>query len=187
MNTYLLPSIIDICKDYTKNPEYVYKMTTTMLSDKIIKYYLVVMIKTPNTITNENSDDRKWDVVDPKHASYRANELKVVFIINIYDLTDRPKDVFNTFRGRVSRYESEQHTTHYIVNETVKPHRFDLEDNEDMYGFRSGGGIYFLKTLETAYYCAPIIGNYTGPMIRYEKNGKISSEIEVVDGKIIHE
>src|SRR3989442_15856796 len=112
MNTYMLPSIVNVCKDYIKNPECVYKLTTT-LSDKNAKYYLVVMIKTPNTITNENSNCRKWDVVNSNqnHASYRANELKVLFIINIYDLDDRPKDVFNTFSGRVSRYKSEQHTT----------------------------------------------------------------------------
>src|SRR5438552_17374919 len=80
------------------------------------KCYLVVMVKTPNTITNENSNCRKLDVVNPNHASYRANELKVLFIINIYDLDDRPKDVFNIFSGRVSRYKSEQHTVRYIVN-----------------------------------------------------------------------
>src|SRR5438046_10109082 len=123
MNSYMLPDIIDICGEYIKDPGCVYKMVWCGDQDK--KYYLVIMSKTSNTRTNEDTMERKRDVIDQNHASYRASELKVLFIINIHNPSDRPNSVSNTFNGRVSRYESEKHTAHYIVNLIVKPNRFD--------------------------------------------------------------
>ncbi len=184
MSNANIPSfIIDSCKEYINDQTCVYKLVRHHVNNNT-KYYLVIMSKIATTITNETSNERKHDVIDPYHASYRASELNVKFIINIHDPTDTPTDIWNTFKGRVSRYESVTYKIHYKINEIVVPHRFDFEDCEDIYGYRSGGGIYYFKTIETAYFYSPIIKSYTGKWFTWKDNGEKYLELNVIDGKI---
>src|SRR5579871_4620212 len=69
----------ETCKEYEKDEKYVYKKCNN-LSNRLL-VWLVVMEKSENTKTNE---ERK-DVVDKNHAKFRADELKVVDIINVID------------------------------------------------------------------------------------------------------
>lgn len=183
-NTYLFPDLCDICTEYISNSNCLFKIIRDEYKEST-KYYLVVLEKTPNTKTNEDNKFQYCSYVDRNHASYRGNEFKVLLIINVYDLNDRPNDILHTWSGSITRYECASYATNYIVNQIVRPHQFDYDDNEDLYGHISGGGIYYYRTIETAYHNGiPIIGNYTGPKNKWEYNGKLKFKTEYVNGNI---
>ncbi len=62
----------------------------------------------------------------------------------------------------VYRGMNQKHTSSLSDNEIVYHTRFDSQDCKDIYGFESGGGIYYFKTLETGYFYWPFIGYFRG-------------------------
>jgi len=72
--------------------------------------YILVMKKTPNTITNEDI----YGIIDHLHASYTANRLEVVAIINKFVDNEENITYLNGYRGT------------YRVGDIVKEHFYAL-------------------------------------------------------------
>lgn len=164
MNPLTLQNTIDICETFrtTHHPECekrhcVYK--------KCHNQYIVMMQKLPSTADNE----QRHDVVDSNYAKFRAAALKVLLIMNICDVDDRPHRIENVFEGR---------STYYIVGETVTPHTFNTNINRVC-----TGGIHYFKTIEVAYFYDKVPMNYTGACRWWHRNGTIKSTGEYVCGK----
>lgn len=131
-----------ICGIYIDNPNCVYKLC--------MKKWLIVMEKMSNVVTNECRDN----IFDANHAKFRANELKVLFIINVNDFSDKPESIINTF----CKYYNDVNKidTHYKVNEIVTCDSFDMNFNKIC-----SNGIHYFKTIETAFtYDRPFPHNY---------------------------
>ena len=77
-----LAEVRRICQEYVDRPDCVFK--------SCLGKYLVVMATISETVTNES---RK--VSNKFRAKYRANILQVLFIVNMYDTTDRPTQIIN--------------------------------------------------------------------------------------------
>lgn len=118
------------------------------------KWFFVMQI-IPESRTNEN---RKI-VADPNHAIFRADKLKVILIVNIHNIDDRPKQVTIVF---------ENYVTSYAINQIVVSNGFE--------------GIPYYKTIETTLSCYfPF--DFTGKWKEWHKNGQIKTIYECVDGK----
>jgi hypothetical protein len=120
--------------------------------------YLCVLEKTINTCTNEG----RLGIVSSEHASYRANELKVIVIVNL--------ETFEPIKQITSHYYGL--TTIYKTYEIVKSDSFD-EVLENI----SSNGIHYFKTPKMVlYYSLPISESICTETIEYkeyDENGKI--------------
>lgn len=159
--------IQEFCKKYENDEKYVYKKCNNQLDS--IRDWLIVMEKNENTKTNE---ERKY-VVDKKHAKYRANELKVVDIINVYDFTQRATYIINSSgHGAPLRYE---------IGKIVKCDKFD--ENIDRV---CSGGIHYFKTLITAYcYDEPVLlERRASKWMDWDDDGRQRCEINYFSGNL---
>lgn len=119
--------------------------------------YLCALEKTTNTRTNEG----RVGIVNSEHASYRANELKVLVIVNL-----------ETFQ-HVSQITGHYYgiTTTYRTGSIVKSDSFD-----DVLENTSSNGIHYFKTPKmVVYYSLPLSESPCTETIEYEEydeNGK---------------
>src|SRR5688500_6099539 len=121
-----------------ENPVYVYKMCNSNNN-----YWLVIMKKLPNTITNES---RKY-VQDKKYAKFRASELEVIAIINIQD-AKTIDTINNIYRVRnIMGNAISFSNIIYKIGCKVKPDRFDF--NLDVI---CSNGIHYFNSIEAAYF-----------------------------------
>jgi len=111
------------------------------------------MKKLSDTITNECRN-----VIDIKHAKYRANKLKVIKIINIFSLCSVKKITHHPYYSDT--------ITVYQKNTIVYPDAYDL--NLDEY---CSHGIHYYKSIEAAYYHDIPENNYIGQWIEYSDDG----------------
>lgn len=156
-----LEAVMDACKEYMVDPDYVYKNTYG---------YIIVMKKLPTTITNE----QRSNVDDADHAKFRASELLVVVIISINNINNRPTRILNRF------YTSNSlcHFALYTVGEIVVCDEFDK--NIDVV---CSGGIHYFKTLDTAFvYSGAVPKNFTGCWTKWYDNGRKNIVTEYVKG-----
>lgn len=137
---------------------YVYKMCEP--------HWIVVMEKLPNTLTTEH----RTTIFDHNHAKFRANMLNVLQIINIFNVTDQPNTITNTFGS---------HLAQYTVNQIVYPDAYEINPN-----IVFAGGIHYFCSLETAFYYRCIDNNFTGLWRTWHDNGRIKSDCEYVNGKL---
>jgi antitoxin component YwqK of YwqJK toxin-antitoxin module len=165
-NKHLL-LLLKRCKIFTKSECYVYKVCCDILSnnDKVSVKWVIVMKKTKNTRTNE----ARMDVADPRHAKFRANELKVIKIFNKNNPKLTKRFVVNKYKERILKY---------MVGKVVKIDDYD-ENIEEV----CSKGIHYFKTLETAYYYGDMQKNYTGIWTCWHDNGKKASDGYYVNGK----
>jgi hypothetical protein len=124
------------CRKYISDPKYVFKSCYNKTNKNPFpeRKWIVVLEKINTTITNEN----RKNVIDKRFAKFRANELKVIKIINMI----KPNFVQNKIK---SIYETE--TTIYKVGKIVKSNGYD--NNEDKICSR---GIHYFRTLFRAYF-----------------------------------
>src|SRR5579872_6888228 len=114
--------LLQNCEKFIVNTErhhYVYK--------KCKPHWLVILKKCQNTITNEN----RCDVYDDQFAEFRASELKVIAIINIYTIS--------TIDIITSVFINKQ--TIYKVNEYVVADDFDFNIDQIC-----SSGIHYYKS-----------------------------------------
>ena len=142
-----LDNIIEICKEYITDSDCVYKMCRNE--------YLVVMKETPATITNE----QRKNIFDVDYAKCRASEFMVMTIINIFDLSNKPKMLLHQFNG---------HKIQYTVGEKAAPDRFDMN-----YENVCAGGIHYFKKIECAYFYRTRCPNYIGYWDSWDDNGEM--------------
>lgn len=160
----------ELCKKYQNDEKYVYKACNNGAPIyRLRREWLVVMEKCSDTVTNEN----RKNVVDEKHAKFRADELKVIDIINIKDAQRCTSITNSSGYGDPLLYE---------VGKIVKCHEFDKNINKVC-----SGGIHYFKTLFAAYcyYNGPEPANKNiGPCKRIEwhDNGSLRAETNYFDG-----
>lgn len=161
MSSKSLDAIIEACKDYIGNLDYVYKLVVYYSTR-----YIVVMKKLPETLKNEH----RIDVVDAHHAKFRASVLEVVLIIDIADTNERPVSIVNRYVGC--------RKTLYTVGEKVVPEIFDLRAN-----VVCSGGIHYFKTVETAFSYGHMPLDFTGCWTTWHTCGRKHIESEYVNGQ----
>lgn len=124
------------CKKYVSNTKYVFKScyNKTKKTQYPERKWLVVMEKLSSTITNEDRESLK----DARFAKFRANELKVVKIINMTKPGFAKTKIRNYYEDDITIYE---------VGEIVKPNSYDIYKNEVC-----SNGIHYFKTLMPAYF-----------------------------------
>lgn len=153
------------CEKYEGNDDYVYKLAQDISSKKdISRKWLVIMKKTKGTKTNE----KRKGVFDCKYAKFRANELKVIKIINTRNPKLMKKHVKNTYDGVEIVYE---------INKITKSDSYD-DDIEIV----CSNGIHYFKTMITAYYY-DIPDNYSGRLIDWYDSGMVEEEGEYLEGE----
>lgn len=121
---------------------------------KRCEHYLLELLPTPETITNES----RKHVKDPRFAKFRANQL---LVNKIYDTC---KDTL---------VEEIQHQYHcwnitYKVNFIAYPHRFHEDVNEIC-----AGGIHYFNSLVAAYFYGYDFGCWTMEGILFHDDGSI--------------
>lgn len=151
--------LTDLCRKYITDPSCVY----TLSDDR----YIVVMKKLHDTITNE----ARANIVDASHALFRADKLKVLHIVDLYDIKNRVRSIQD---------RSVADTAQYTVNVVVLPrYKFDANIN----GVRTGG-LFYNNTIETAYHSIlPCPNGYTGSRTVWYDNGQMMYVGMFVDGK----
>lgn len=156
------------CEKYQSDKKYVYKGCNSGLF--LPREWIVVMEKCKDTITSEERND----VVDEKYAKFRANELMVIEIINVYDGTSRATHIINA-----SGYSD---FLKYEVGKIVKCDKFDSNIDKVC-----SGGIHYYKTLIAAYYyCASAINKrHDDKWTEWYDNGRKKCETSYKNG-IIH-
>src|SRR5271156_2938899 len=85
-----------ICEKYTSDRKYVYKICCDLSCEnfKYTREWLVVMENCDDTISNE----ARPGVVDMDYAPFRANKMRIVDIINVFDPTTKKKtSIINIF------------------------------------------------------------------------------------------
>jgi len=133
---------------YISDPECVYKMCTdgTVHRDDPTSKWLVVMKKESDTKTNENREN----ILDPFHAKYRADKLRVLKIINVNDIETTTDSVHH-------RNQTFGYSAIYTVGSIVKSYNF----NENIQEVCSNG-IHYYKSLESAFFHRSMPDGYTG-------------------------
>lgn len=164
----LLEPILNVCKKYTNDELYVYKVCCDILSNESNKdniKWLVVMKKLDDTKTNEG----RKNIVNKDCAKFRANKLLVVKIININKPSLSKKYIVNKYQDYKSiRYE---------VGKIVIPNEYD-ENIENV----NSGGIHYFRTILPAFYRRDTPDDYSGNSIEWYENGQKESEGLYVDG-----
>jgi antitoxin component YwqK of YwqJK toxin-antitoxin module len=159
----MLEACIEFCVQYADDPSVVYKACGD---------YIVVLKKCDDTTTNEARDN----VIDPMHAKFRANKLKVLCIFSSKNPADQVTNIMNT-----SYFDN---IIVYHVNEIIVSHDFDEKDMSAV----CAPGIHYFKSLEAAYYYCynSKTGhvNYTGKFISWYDGGQKQYEYEIVNGQI---
>lgn len=121
--------------------------------------YIVVLKMLDDTITNEN----RLDVVDSKHAKFRANKLFTKMIISKFT-GDLITEVYNT------TYKNKKIL--YKVGKVIIIDNYDL-DGEQI----CSTGIHYFKSIESAYYYETC--NNCGNFKKWYDNGRIEMEYEI--------
>lgn len=195
-----LEDVLEECKDYINNPDYVYikipycKHHTYDRPCLASDMWLVVMKKLPGTKTNEIREG----VVDPNYALFRADRLQVEQIINLCDNKVKTASVKTVYYS-TSTYDDideEFPISIYTIGTTVISNEFDKRSNQ-IRGIvkEKCVGINYFKTLEAAYYdltCGAYYVNAYHPSrlfvvgknywITRDVNGKKQSEGKYTDG-----
>lgn len=169
-NTANADFITRLTEEY-KDPSYVYTIQSRI-------WFFILQI-VPESSTNENREN----VVDPIHATFNGNNLKVILIVNIHNINDQPNSVeiasenydmipFKRHRVVASGYRykmtPEKSVTIYMVNQLVVANK--AED------------ITYYKTVETALsHYFPF--DFTGQWKEWHKNGQMRTMYECVNGK----
>jgi antitoxin component YwqK of YwqJK toxin-antitoxin module len=154
-----LDLIIKKYKPFMK-PEYVYKMCYGKTTNK----WIIIMDKLLYTDTNE---DRK-NMIDIQHAKYRASDLRVIKIINIFSLKSIKKITHHTV------YCGDK--TVYWKNHVVLP------SNPNIFNEISIHGILYYKSIEAAYYYGNPENNYTGRWFKWFDDGSYT-EFNIIKGR----
>ncbi len=177
----IMEKIITDYAEYINDPRIVYKMC----NDK----YLVFLKKTPNTTDNES----RMNII-PEYAKHRASELKVLGIINLYDveediINDKKKllgstvkeieSIKNTYLDSFN--QSKDSTVTYTIGEIVEPNKYDTKKTIVC----SNGIHYFKSLLRTLYYRKMPIG-YTGTWLTWDEDGELYNQKNYTNGKLNH-
>lgn len=172
-----LEQLRNVCMKYTKIPndnslsavlsKYVYKKCINHTNKNT--QYLVILEKLDDTITNEN---REY-VANTFYATFRADKLKVVAIIDTNEFSNTKSCILSSFRINYKCV-----VTIYEVGEIVYPDYFDPDIN-NLYS----NGIHYFKTIEPAYYYNRYFQeNYTGLHRCWTDNGSLICEGQYLNG-----
>lgn len=161
-----LDVLLKICEDYIRSETYVYKMCYNF-SDKYDskQKWLVVFEKLKETKTNE----KRKGVFDRVCAKFRADTLKVVDIIDIYNPSASVEYITHRYNFNEIKYQ---------INRTVTADNYNEKIDKIC-----TGGIHYFKTLITAFYYRFMPTDYTGMWIEWDDNGKKVSECEYTNGE----
>lgn len=151
-----LIGLLKECEKYTKHDYYVFKVCCDLSRGKYSTRWFIVMQKLKESITNE----KRKDIVDGKHAMYRADRLHVVDIFDMYNPERKVNSTVHTYFDEKIQYK---------IGKTVRPNFFDNDLN-----IVNTGGIHYFKTPIAAFYYIRILpfDNYVGDWIDFYSNGQ---------------
>ncbi len=124
---------------------------------------LVIMCFTENTKTTE----KRNGIIDFRYAQFRANELKVVKILELPNLNEilMARSLYNNY-------------FQYEVGQIVK-----VNDFGDDLNFVSGEGIHYFHSFIAAVCFGFVLRDiYTGTWYNYNYNGLLLSTVELING-----
>lgn len=178
MLTKQMKIIFKKCKEFTFDDTYVYKLCRNVHTKGKFNKWLVILRKLDGTLflTGKDKDMKPIDqkriitktnegrknVINKHYAKFRADKLKVIKIINIFDV-NYEKDYI------VTKYK-EYPEIEYKIGNIVESKTYD--DNID--NIRSGG-IHYYKTISAAYFFRRVPDDYTGSWFTWYDDGKQKS------------
>lgn len=153
-----LDIIKEVYDQYIQDPTYVFESCRCD--------WIIIMQKLTDTMTDEIRP-----VDDSDHAEYQANKLQVIVIFNKLD----PKNTIDIIDSSIYY----QKPIKYEVGKIVSINDFCTDGNE-----LSTKGIYYFKTIETAFYRnIDLLYNYMGKYYEWYHNGNKCVEGEYKNGK----
>lgn len=161
-----IDNILKFCDKYVNDKTYVYKLCNHYSIMDNSRRWLVILQKLAGTKTNEH----RFGVLDTNCAKFRANKLKVIEIIDIYNPKYTKKSIINTFDS--------VHKKPYEVGKIIESDAFD----EDIDSVCSDGIHYYNTPLPACYY-RDVPNNYTGNWITWYNNGHKQSEGGYINGE----
>jgi hypothetical protein len=129
--------------------------------------HIVLLKKISMTDTNEQYIH---NVSHPENIVYRGTNFMVVLIINKFNPSFALK--------RCTRITSLFDTIIFSIGDIVNDELYYFHERNLLYS----AGIYFCKTLETAFYNAEIPHGYTGPWKSWHENGELHVLECFIDG-----
>jgi hypothetical protein len=158
----MLSKCIEFCRQYENNPNVVYKTCGD---------YIVVLEKQKDTLTNEN----RTGIVDPMHAKFRADKLKVLCIFHKQNPNIQQYCVENTM------YLRKKCNTLYMCGSVIKVSNYNKNLSEVC-----TTGLHYFKSVEAAYYYGLNIKDcrYTGEYITWRSSGQIATHHEYINGQV---
>jgi hypothetical protein len=161
-----IDDVLRKCDKYIRNITYVYKLCNNISILDNSRRWLVILQKTDDTKTNE----LRFDVSDKNFAKFRANKLKVIEIIDIYNPDYSKTIIINTFDS--------VHKKKYEVDKIVESDAYDDDIN-----CVCSDGIHYFKTPLPACYYRDVPKNYTGNWATWYDNGQKQLQGEYINGE----
>lgn len=131
------------------------------------KYWIVILEKLKDTITNENRND----IIDKKTAKFRANKLKVCHIFNKFNIYSKLNRITNSYYNK--------NIVTYIVGEIVYPDIYDT----NISAILSNGIHYYNSIIPALHLELDTLFSYTGIIMSFHANGRTHSSGNYIDGK----
>ncbi len=135
--------------NYLKDSAYVYKLC----QDSDLKWWLIIMKRTSDTITDEGGSYINSYRVDEKKAHYRGSDFKVVMIVDIDNPTITKSSLKHTIETNYSNYGNTTIyiTTMYRVGMNIFPdEKFEMNEPYMVYSEGGDSGISFYVDIFTA-------------------------------------
>jgi antitoxin component YwqK of YwqJK toxin-antitoxin module len=157
----MLETIRKIAEPFT-NSNTVYKIC--------INKYIVILEKLEDTQDNE----KRKSVINSHYAKFRADQLKVIKIIDLNNLNSDVKEVLNSYEDPTTgKYVK----LLYKVGTIAIANEYDSNINNIC-----SNGIHYFKTIDGAFYYGFVPKNYTGKWYYYYCEGNVECETEYVNG-----
>lgn len=166
LNCHMLQKIKDCYPHFFTN--------STQLVFKSCADCIVVLEKTPNTITNEHRFELCDDLYDQKYAKYRGSEFMVVLIFKKSNPSCTIEKIKNT---------SYRDTIEYVTGTLVKVENFDKST------VICAPGIHYFKSITCAFFfqldqITEFHEQFTGIVVTRTNNGLVSSTLSYACGAL---
>lgn len=157
-----LEILLKTYKSYVDDPSYVYKKCVNTADPNYDRCWLVIMRK--NNDTNMKTNESRSCVVDSRYAKFRANELKVIEIVNVNAPHITVPMIINCYAGISMVYK--------VGEMVVAPEYCEFVD------IICSAGIHYFKTLDAAYFYEFSPDKHIGNQYVWDCNGKILRKFE---------
>jgi hypothetical protein len=167
----LLEDIKEIFQEFVQNPQYVFKLLQKHNPAGSNEYFIAILKKSPETVTNESI--RSPLMINADYAEFCANQLEVILIFNQLSPKETVLSVVNT--------DHDFYPVKFEVGKTLSNIYSQYFNNNNDNDWTKG--IKYVKTIDAAFYRGFMPDNFTGTWFKFDHKGMKQSECDYLDGK----